>query len=75
MRDRGDGVKQVTIPAESNIKAGEYVKITKLEIDEKYSEDVIEEALNRLQQVIAGETELHDLDEILEDNTEAENQE
>ncbi len=33
VRDRGDGVKQVTIPKDSDIDVGDYVKITKVEGD------------------------------------------
>jgi len=31
VRDRGDGVKQVTIPKASDIEPGDYVKINKVE--------------------------------------------
>jgi hypothetical protein len=31
VRDRGDGVKQVTIPKDSEIETGDYVKIVKIE--------------------------------------------
>jgi len=31
VRDRGDGVKQITIPKDSEIKPGDYVKIKKVE--------------------------------------------
>jgi len=31
VRDRGDGVKQVTIPADSDIEEGDYVTIQKIE--------------------------------------------
>ena len=31
VRDRGDGVKQVTIPKNSDIEVGDYVKITKMD--------------------------------------------
>lgn len=31
VRDRGDGVKQVTVPKDSEIKPGDYVRIEKVE--------------------------------------------
>ncbi|MFU1780209.1 hypothetical protein ACM16X_02380 [Haloarcula japonica] len=31
VRERGDGVKQVTVPADSDIEEGDYVKIHKIE--------------------------------------------
>lgn len=31
VRDRGDGVKQVTVPKDSEIEVGDYVKIEKVE--------------------------------------------
>lgn len=31
VRDRGDGVKQVTIPKDSDVEPGDYVKIRKVE--------------------------------------------
>ena len=31
VRDRGDGVKQVTVPKDSEIEVGDYVKIEKIE--------------------------------------------
>lgn len=31
VRDRGDGVKQVTVPKDSDIEEGDYVKIEKIE--------------------------------------------
>jgi hypothetical protein len=68
VRERNDGVKLVTIPADSEIEAGDHVKITKLETDNKLDEEVIEEAMNRLQKAIDGETELHELDDVLEDD-------
>lgn len=31
VRERTDGIKYITIPKDSNIKKGDYVKITKIE--------------------------------------------
>jgi len=31
VRDRGDGVKQVTVPKDSEIEPGDYVKLEKVE--------------------------------------------
>lgn len=65
MHDRGDGVKQVTVPSDSDIEVGDYVKITKVEQKEG-SQLTDEELLKRIEEVKNGDGETISLEEARE---------
>lgn len=62
VRDRGDGVKQVTVPADSDIEVGDHVKITKVE-ENNGTELTEEELLKRIEEANNGDADMIPLEE------------
>jgi hypothetical protein len=66
VRERADGVKQVTIPADSKIEEGDYVTIQKIEEQTGELEAIDEDILQRLREIKQGDVETLSLDEVRE---------
>jgi len=65
VHDRGDGVLKVTIPSDSNISEGDYVRITKVE-EKEDAELSDEQLLKRIKEVQNGDSEMISLEEARE---------